>query len=77
MIPQLGLPTHQVDGDKHDAAGLTIGHVLTATGAAAFAFQASGGGGGVVSAAIDHTWEGDDTNTRIIDLGDDYDLIFV
>jgi hypothetical protein len=26
---------------------------------------------------IDHTWEGDDTNDREIDLGDDYDYIAI
>jgi hypothetical protein len=26
---------------------------------------------------IDHTWEGDGNNDREIDLGDDYDLIFI
>lgn len=30
---------------------------------------------GGVEASIDHTWEGDDSNNRVIDLGNDYDLI--
>jgi hypothetical protein len=31
----------------------------------------------VVVKAIDHTWEGDGANDRVIDLGDDYDFILV
>lgn len=27
--------------------------------------------------SVDHTWEGDDVNNREIDLGDDYDWIFI
>lgn len=30
-----------------------------------------------VEKAIDHTWEGDNTNNREIDLGDDYDFILI
>jgi hypothetical protein len=36
---------HVVTGADHTASGLTIGHVLTATSATAFAFQAAPGGG--------------------------------
>jgi hypothetical protein len=32
---------------------------------------------GAVEKVIDHTWEGDGSTNRVIDLGDDYDLILV
>ncbi|MHC4713644.1 MAG: hypothetical protein ACYTAN_10310 [Planctomycetota bacterium] len=34
-------------------------------------------GNGGVAGSVDHTWEGDGSNDRPIDLGDDYDLIFI
>jgi len=34
-------------------------------------------GAGVLAQMIDHTWEGDNTNDRVIDLGADYDFILV
>lgn len=38
---------------------------------------AAGGGGGIVSKVIDHTWTGNNANNRVIDLGDDYDFILI
>lgn len=39
-----GTNAHVLAGADHTASGLTTGHVLTATSATAFAFQASAGG---------------------------------
>jgi len=36
---------HVIDGTDHTTAGLTVGHVLTATGPTTFGFQAPTGGG--------------------------------
>jgi hypothetical protein len=44
-IPLTSLPTHDIV-TKHSAAGLTVGDVLTATGATTFAFQTPTGGSG-------------------------------
>jgi hypothetical protein len=77
----LGSPVQQVHdltSAIHVESGLTIGHVLTALTSSTFGFQAAaGGGGGAIEATVIHDYTGDNTHNREIDLGDDYDLIFV
>lgn len=58
----------------HDSSGDATYLCTDATEDAAVWVEVTAGGGVVVK-AIDHTWEGDGTTDREIDLGDDYDEI--
>lgn len=75
------LARRHFSGAEADIASLTTPFVgdkyfATDTGRSFF-YTGSAWNAMIVEGAIDHTWEGDDANNREIDLGDDYDFIFI
>lgn len=67
-------------GLEADKAGITgaFGETYAATDSGKlYYWTGSAWKQGLVEKMIDHTWEGDGLDDREIDLGDDYDLIFI